>query len=188
MADMPDLSHLTPEERAIIENVIHRQKIEEDNERELMKWVLVVCKKTLSCFNLSLEPFYPELTIFTHIRSCAHEPSLPSSCSTSPLPTHIYIFYSVSISSLFPPLPLCVDSTTSEMHFLSERKVYRFSLALFSYPHHTLKLGKSSQTPSAEDILVCCSSFSLSHILFSFFFIFQFFFSPRFFSSHEHWK
>lgn len=85
---------------------------------------------------------------------------------------HIYIFYSVSISSLFPPLPLCVDSTTSEMHFLSERKVYRFSLALFSYPHHTLKLGKNSQTPSAEDILVCCSSFSLSHS-FQFFFYFS---------------
>lgn len=37
MADMPDLSHLTPEERAIIENVIHRQKAEEETERELMK-------------------------------------------------------------------------------------------------------------------------------------------------------
>ena len=37
MADMPDLSHLTPEERAIIENVMQRQKQEEDNERELMK-------------------------------------------------------------------------------------------------------------------------------------------------------
>lgn len=37
MADMPDLSHLTPEERAIIENVMHRQKQEEENERELMK-------------------------------------------------------------------------------------------------------------------------------------------------------
>ncbi|CAG9808290.1 unnamed protein product [Chironomus riparius] len=37
MADMPDLSHLTPEERAIIENVISRQKQEEETERELMK-------------------------------------------------------------------------------------------------------------------------------------------------------
>lgn len=37
MADMPDLSHLTPEERAIIENVMLRQKQEEENERELMK-------------------------------------------------------------------------------------------------------------------------------------------------------
>ncbi|CAO1439599.1 unnamed protein product [Diamesa serratosioi] len=36
-ADMPDLSHLTPEERAIIENVMLRQKQEEDNEKELMK-------------------------------------------------------------------------------------------------------------------------------------------------------
>lgn len=39
MADMPDLSHLTPEERAIIENVMLRQKQEEDSEQELMKWV-----------------------------------------------------------------------------------------------------------------------------------------------------
>jgi regulating synaptic membrane exocytosis protein 2 len=37
MADMPDLSHLTPEERAIIENVMLRQKHEEDTEKELMK-------------------------------------------------------------------------------------------------------------------------------------------------------
>lgn len=39
MADMPDLSHLTPEERAIIENVMLRQKQEEESEKELMKWV-----------------------------------------------------------------------------------------------------------------------------------------------------
>ena len=39
MADMPDLSHLTPEERAIIENVMLRQKQEEASEHELMKWV-----------------------------------------------------------------------------------------------------------------------------------------------------
>jgi regulating synaptic membrane exocytosis protein 2 len=37
MADMPDLSHLTPEERAIIENVMLRQKQEEETEKELMK-------------------------------------------------------------------------------------------------------------------------------------------------------
>lgn len=41
MADMPDLSHLTPEERAIIENVMLRQKQEEESEQELMKWVPV---------------------------------------------------------------------------------------------------------------------------------------------------
>lgn len=34
---MPDLSHLTPEERAIIENVMLRQKQEEETEKELMK-------------------------------------------------------------------------------------------------------------------------------------------------------
>lgn len=37
MADMPDLSHLTPEERAIIENVMQRQKQEEDRENEIMR-------------------------------------------------------------------------------------------------------------------------------------------------------
>lgn len=37
MADLPDLSHLTPEERAIIENVMMRQKQEEENEKEVMR-------------------------------------------------------------------------------------------------------------------------------------------------------
>ncbi|XP_028038734.1 regulating synaptic membrane exocytosis protein 2-like isoform X2 [Bombyx mandarina] len=37
MADMPDLSHLTPEERAIIEGVIMRQKQEEQREHEIMR-------------------------------------------------------------------------------------------------------------------------------------------------------
>lgn len=39
MADMPDLSHLTPEERAIIESVMHRQKQEEDRENEIMRLI-----------------------------------------------------------------------------------------------------------------------------------------------------
>ena len=33
----PDLSHLTPEERAIIENVIHRQQTEESKEFEFLR-------------------------------------------------------------------------------------------------------------------------------------------------------
>ena len=33
----PDLSHLTPEERAIIENVIHRQHNEENREYEFLR-------------------------------------------------------------------------------------------------------------------------------------------------------
>lgn len=37
MDDMPDLSHLTPEERAIIENVMMRQKQEEERENEIMR-------------------------------------------------------------------------------------------------------------------------------------------------------
>lgn len=37
MADMPDLSHLTPEERAIIENVMMRQRQEEERENEIMQ-------------------------------------------------------------------------------------------------------------------------------------------------------
>lgn len=36
---MPDLSHLTPEERAIIESVMHRQKQEEDRENEIMRLI-----------------------------------------------------------------------------------------------------------------------------------------------------
>ncbi|XP_055642503.1 uncharacterized protein LOC129779206 isoform X7 [Toxorhynchites rutilus septentrionalis] len=37
MADMPDLSHLTQEERAIIENVMLRQRQEEERENEIMR-------------------------------------------------------------------------------------------------------------------------------------------------------
>ncbi|XP_047035237.1 regulating synaptic membrane exocytosis protein 2-like isoform X7 [Helicoverpa zea] len=37
MADMPDLSHLTPEERAIIEGVMMRQRQEEQREHEIMR-------------------------------------------------------------------------------------------------------------------------------------------------------
>ncbi|XP_038119867.1 regulating synaptic membrane exocytosis protein 1 [Culex quinquefasciatus] len=37
MADMPDLSHLTQEERAIIENVMQRQRQEEERENEIMR-------------------------------------------------------------------------------------------------------------------------------------------------------
>lgn len=37
MADMPDLSHLTAEERAIIENVMMRQRQEEERENEIMQ-------------------------------------------------------------------------------------------------------------------------------------------------------
>lgn len=39
MADMPDLSHLTEEERKIIENVMMRQKQEEERENEIMRCV-----------------------------------------------------------------------------------------------------------------------------------------------------
>ncbi|XP_049802684.1 regulating synaptic membrane exocytosis protein 2 [Schistocerca nitens] len=37
MADLPDLSHLTPEERRIIESVMMRQKQEEERENEIMR-------------------------------------------------------------------------------------------------------------------------------------------------------
>ncbi|KAG7205327.1 hypothetical protein KM043_007328 [Ampulex compressa] len=37
MADLPDISHLTPEERSIIENVMLRQKQEEEQEKEIMR-------------------------------------------------------------------------------------------------------------------------------------------------------
>ncbi|KAJ9589106.1 hypothetical protein L9F63_017610 [Diploptera punctata] len=37
MADLPDLSHLTAEERRIIESVMMRQKQEEEREHEIMR-------------------------------------------------------------------------------------------------------------------------------------------------------
>lgn len=36
----PDLSHLTPEERAIIESVMIRQKQEEEREQEILRYTL----------------------------------------------------------------------------------------------------------------------------------------------------
>jgi len=41
-AEMPDLSHLTPEEREIIESVVHRQKQEEQKEQEIMRSVYII--------------------------------------------------------------------------------------------------------------------------------------------------
>lgn len=38
-SDIPDLSHLTAEERQIIESVMMRQKQEEERELEIMRWV-----------------------------------------------------------------------------------------------------------------------------------------------------
>lgn len=37
MAELPDISHLTPEERRIIESVMMRQKQEEEQENEIMR-------------------------------------------------------------------------------------------------------------------------------------------------------
>lgn len=37
MEDLPDISHLTPEERRIIEEVVIRQKREEEKENEIMR-------------------------------------------------------------------------------------------------------------------------------------------------------
>ena len=37
MADLPDMSHLTAEERRIIESVMMRQKQEEEREHEIMR-------------------------------------------------------------------------------------------------------------------------------------------------------
>lgn len=41
MEEGPDLSHLTPEERAIIESVMLRQKQEEEREQEIMRYVFL---------------------------------------------------------------------------------------------------------------------------------------------------
>ena len=38
---MPDLSHLTAEERQIIESVIMRQREEEEKEQEMLRYVVV---------------------------------------------------------------------------------------------------------------------------------------------------
>nr|CAD7439308.1 unnamed protein product [Timema bartmani]CAD7457631.1 unnamed protein product [Timema tahoe] len=43
MADLPDLSHLTPEERRIIESVMMRQKQEEERENEIMRNCNRIC-------------------------------------------------------------------------------------------------------------------------------------------------
>lgn len=51
MADMPDLSHLTQEERAIIENVMQRQRQEEERENEIMRYVL-------NGWNLNVKTFH----------------------------------------------------------------------------------------------------------------------------------
>ena len=40
MADLPDISYLTPEERRIIEDVILRQKEEEERQNEIMRSVV----------------------------------------------------------------------------------------------------------------------------------------------------
>ena len=37
MDDLPDLSHLTEDERKIIEAVIHRQKVEEKRDAEVLQ-------------------------------------------------------------------------------------------------------------------------------------------------------
>lgn len=37
MEEGPDLSHLTPEERAIIESVMMRQRAEEEREQEILR-------------------------------------------------------------------------------------------------------------------------------------------------------
>lgn len=54
MADMPDLSHLTPEERAIIEGVMMRQRQEEQREHEIMR-----CRGLPDPFPLFLNSFNP---------------------------------------------------------------------------------------------------------------------------------
>lgn len=41
MDEMPDLSHLTPHERMQIENVLMRQKQEEEKQNEIMRWVFI---------------------------------------------------------------------------------------------------------------------------------------------------
>lgn len=60
MADLPDMSHLTPEERRIIESVMMRQKQEEERENEIMRFVIYFIHK----FTILLHSdtiYYPSL-------------------------------------------------------------------------------------------------------------------------------
>lgn len=41
MDNIPDLSHLTPEERKIIEDVMNRQKQEEAKDSQLVRYVII---------------------------------------------------------------------------------------------------------------------------------------------------
>lgn len=56
MEEGPDLSHLTPEERAIIESVMVRQKQEEEREQEIMRYVL--SKSEFYLFNFKFNKIF----------------------------------------------------------------------------------------------------------------------------------
>lgn len=56
----PDLSHLTPEERAIIESVMIRQKQEEEREQEIMRYLL-----SLSLLNATKGHFFGQSSKFS---------------------------------------------------------------------------------------------------------------------------
>lgn len=67
MAELPqpDMSHLTPEERRIIEGVLMRQKEEEEQDHEIMRYVL----SPDACLS-KISPGYPcQYRIFSLLRN-----------------------------------------------------------------------------------------------------------------------
>lgn len=67
MAELPqpDMSHLTAEERRIIEGVLMRQKEEEEQDHEIMRYAISHADRTLSLFVLQTH-FRPDTWKSSH--------------------------------------------------------------------------------------------------------------------------
>lgn len=136
---MPDLSHLTPEERAIIENVMLRQKHEEDTEKELMKWVDWHSLQTAA--NLvppSFEKFSIKLSLILSLHSFIKVPL----CFRDLTPKRFF-FHFISIR--------VVDDRCTFMHFSSTSSS--------SFTENSLKTYLSSgirSFPSFRLHFICC--------------------------------
>jgi len=68
----PDMSHLTPEERRIIEGVMMRQKEEEEQDHEIMRYATIDCMliilhvlcenfASMTYGHVEIFPFFPNL-------------------------------------------------------------------------------------------------------------------------------
>ncbi|KAI4582067.1 hypothetical protein MJG53_009592 [Ovis ammon polii x Ovis aries] len=58
---MPDLSHLTEEERKIILAVMDRQKKEEEKEQSVLKFIILYCRQITASVLFTFRLFPPEL-------------------------------------------------------------------------------------------------------------------------------